>query len=138
MKICSGCQESKPLSEYHKWARSADGHYHKCKPCRKVYDANHYKNNEHRRKTIKDTNKRIRVERREKYRELKSSLSCIDCGNDNPIVLEFDHLSDKEFTISQMISHSPWEEILREIDKCEPVCANCHRIRTHNRRVLGV
>jgi predicted HNH restriction endonuclease len=26
------------------------------------------------------------------------------------------------------------EQVLRELEKCELVCSNCHRIRTHRRR----
>ncbi|CAL9977399.1 HNH endonuclease [Vibrio phage D260] len=56
---------------------------------------------------------------------------CTDCGEENPIVLEFDHVdpNNKSDNISNMMSKS-WENIKEEIDKCEVVCANCHRIRT--------
>ena len=71
-----------------------------------------------------------------KVEELKSKLSCVDCGNNNPIVFEFDHISDNKLkNISTMArSGYSWEKILKEVNKCECVCANCHRIRTYNRR----
>ena len=65
---------------------------------------------------------------------LKSS-SCKDCSTTDPRVLEFDHLVDKSFNVSRAVSGSTrsWETILKEISKCEVVCANCHRIRTQER-----
>ncbi len=66
----------------------------------------------------------------------KASHGCLDCGIRDPLVLEFDHVNDdKEFNIgtdgTKTVSMS---KILLEMQKCEVVCANCHRIRTHTRR----
>jgi hypothetical protein len=56
---------------------------------------------------------------------------CADCGITDPVVLEFDHRdpSLKIDNISNMMSKS-WDTILAEINKCDIVCANCHRKRT--------
>jgi hypothetical protein len=50
-------------------------------------------------------------------------------------VLEFDHLEgeDKSFNIGQALSYRNWQSILDEIEKCDVVCANCHRRRTARR-----
>lgn len=37
-KQCTKCKEYKDLSEYHKYAKAADGHKHFCKVCVKQYD----------------------------------------------------------------------------------------------------
>lgn len=59
---------------------------------------------------------------------------CVDCGEQDPVVLDFDHLPgfEKRFTISRAVGASTrsWDSILAEIAKCEVVCANCHRRRT--------
>jgi len=58
---------------------------------------------------------------------------CIDCGETNPVVLEFDHRDgvDKKGDISKLVARGLcWERIKEEIDKCDVRCANCHRIRT--------
>jgi hypothetical protein len=55
---------------------------------------------------------------------------CVDCGESDPIVLEFDHVADKEFAVSAGLRERNWGAVLREIAKCEVVCANCHRRRT--------
>jgi hypothetical protein len=58
----------------------------------------------------------------------------IDCGEPDPVVLEFDHLRDKSFAIGQALTRKSWQSILDEIEKCEVVGANCHRRRTAERR----
>jgi hypothetical protein len=66
--------------------------------------------------------------------EIKEESGCVDCGVSNHIILDFDHLHDKKYNISRMIHDGfSWAAIKKEIEKCEVVCANCHRIRTHNR-----
>jgi hypothetical protein len=49
-------------------------------------------------------------------------------------VLEFDHLRDKRFSIGRELSRRSWPSIVAEMEKCEVVCANCHRRRTAQRR----
>ncbi len=51
-----------------------------------------------------------------------------------PLVLEFDHLRNKAFNIGEGFAERVWKTILEEIEKCEVVCANCHRRRTALRR----
>lgn len=62
---------------------------------------------------------------------------CVDCGEEDPIVLEFDHVAGtKEFPVSEGVSRMySIKKIKAEIDKCEVRCANCHRRVTHNRRL---
>jgi hypothetical protein len=45
--------------------------------------------------------------------------------------MDFDHrnITDKMFTVSQRLVCS-LERLIAEVDKCDLVCANCHRIRT--------
>jgi hypothetical protein len=62
-----------------------------------------------------------------------SKHPCVDCGETDPLVLEFDHIGTKEFGIGAELRSRNWQAILREIDKCEAVCANCHRRRTARR-----
>lgn len=87
-------------------------------------------------KTMTDKQKAVLQKKEHKQRlvEIKQASGCVDCGITNHIVLDFDHLKDKKYNISQMVRDGfPWKEIKKEIEKCEVVCANCHRIRTHMR-----
>lgn len=54
---------------------------------------------------------------------------CKNCGNEDFRVLEFHHNRDKDFVISNAaISGFSIEKIKSEIEKCDVLCANCHRI----------
>lgn len=57
---------------------------------------------------------------------------CIDCGEKNPICLDFDHVTGtKSYNISEMVSNSfSLKKIFQEIEKCVVRCSNCHRKRT--------
>ena len=69
--------------------------------------------------------------------EYKSNKCCADCKENYPYwILEFDHLDNKEFTISKYRSHTTsLDKIKEEIEKCEVVCSNCHKNRTFNRAI---
>jgi len=54
---------------------------------------------------------------------------CIDCGEDDPIVLDFDHRDPREKSF--VLSDAPTLALaIKEIEKCDIRCANCHRRRT--------
>lgn len=64
------------------------------------------------------------------FRELKSRLTCIRCGENHPATLDFHHRdpSSKVAAVSEGVRDG-WkrERILAEIEKCDVLCANCHR-----------
>ncbi len=81
-----------------------------------------------------EAQKRHRVKVRGQVLEFLSSKKCVDCGEDDPIVLDFDHtgLKEKFKDVSKMLSgHYSWLSVLKEIEKCEIRCANCHRRKTY-------
>jgi len=56
---------------------------------------------------------------------------CVDCGEQNPTVLEFDHVRGiKRYKLNYMrkAGHS-WKRVLEEIAKCEVRCKKCHNLR---------
>lgn len=62
---------------------------------------------------------------------------CFDCYGVFPICCyDFDHLRDKSFEIGSALL-SNIDKLKKEADKCELVCANCHRIRTQKRLNIG-
>jgi len=71
--------------------------------------------------------------------EYKQSRGCMDCKEDYPYwMLDLDHIRDKEYNISRAARHtSDIEKIKIEIEKCEVVCSNCHRVRTYSRSVTS-
>ncbi|MBT7706039.1 hypothetical protein HN747_01185 [archaeon] len=92
---------------------------------RREYRRRWYKNN-------KDSEK-IHVARRKKelrrwFQEFKKELECSKCGENHPATIDFHHRGEKENEISYMVAngHSK-EKILKEIEKCGVLCANCRR-----------
>lgn len=58
---------------------------------------------------------------------------CVDCGEKDIAVLEFDHIHKyrKSNDVSKLITmRSPFKKVVSEISKCEVRCANCHRRKT--------
>lgn len=76
-----------------------------------------------------------RITNAKKIRALKESGSCVDCGGRFHFsVMDYDHTDDnKVMTVSRLSARRSWAEVLREIEKCDLVCSNCHRYRTWRR-----
>ncbi len=63
-------------------------------------------------------------------------VPCVDCGESFPAeCMDFDHVrGEKLFTISHLAKAlKNRDRIAAEIEKCDVVCANCHRTRTRQR-----
>ena len=78
--------------------------------------------------------KRKRREHRRRFLwEFLSENPCMDCGEADPMVLEFDHVRGEKLAgISKLAGDdAKMEVIINEIDKCEIRCANCHRRKTY-------
>lgn len=64
-------------------------------------------------------------------------VPCMDCGQKYAwYIMEFDHVrGDKLFNLADAGRlGKPFAKVLEEIEKCEVVCANCHRARTWQRK----
>jgi hypothetical protein len=135
MRKCGRCGASKPTSEF-AWRRKRLGQRdNMCAPCRSAYGREHYLANRQKYIDGEARRKRARAEVRTRYLlEYFQGHPCVDCGETDPLVLEFDHLRDKLFEVTNQFASRNWQEILDEIAKCDVVCANCHRRRTARRR----
>lgn len=124
MKTCKECGITAPADTFAK--RSA-----MCKICHNMYTRNHYQENK---QYYSDKRKRQVDTVREWIREYKSNYPCKDClGMFHYSQMDFDHLRDKEFNLGDKNKHTSIARVQKEIDKCELVCANCHRLRTFQR-----
>ena len=134
MKTCIKCKIEKDATDFNKSSRKKDGLQCECRVCQNKTAKSYYENN---REELVDkaTSRRVvrvNINRQYLYDYVKK-CSCIDCGVTNPVVLEFDHRDgdEKVHHISKMIHDGySWANILKEIDKCDVRCANCHRIKT--------
>ena len=134
MKICSKCRIQKNKNEFGKNKSKKDGLCAYCFDCRKQYTKENYIcNKEAYNKRSQLQNKKMRSKQRVLIDSFKQA-PCIDCKQSFPsYVMDFDHIEDNKYLdISSMLGYSK-AKILEEISKCEVVCANCHRIRTHKR-----
>lgn len=87
----------------------------------------------------KARNAEYKKRNREYVIQIKSQGACADCGLRPEVleVLEFDHTgNDKEHDVARLVHRgSSLKQLQKEIEKCELVCANCHRVRTVRRRM---
>lgn len=109
-----------------------------CKACFAAYGKERYKLKKDYYTTANERNRKARrAERLAKLDALKTG-PCTDCGLKFPTYcMDFDHLNptEKRLDVSLLVRRGwSWENILAEVAKCELVCANCHKARTHARQ----
>jgi hypothetical protein len=109
MRRCGRCGESKSTDSI-AWRRKGRGQLDNyCRPCRAEYKQEHYRANKQR--YVDNAAKRRRTEMEARMGFLLDFFSdnpCVDCGENDPVVLEFDHLGDKEFNITKGIRDRNW------------------------------
>jgi hypothetical protein len=66
---------------------------------------------------------------RKQFLAYKKTLRCSHCELADYRVLEFHHVGDKDLNVSPMVNRGySWGRIQKEIEKCIPLCCNCHRL----------
>lgn len=127
MKTCAKCKEEKELTEFSKNNKNKlNGLSSWCKKCQNEDKKIHYQKN-------KDQYLKNVLKNSKWVFDLKATLKCERCGYDkHPAALDFHHKDplQKEFNISGrfVCSLKNKEKIMKEIEKCEVICSNCHRI----------
>ena len=109
--VCSRCGQDKPTADFY-FRRTENRHHPYCRPCHNEYTQERFK-------------------RRKEQAIAYLGGRCADCGGAfHPSVFEFHHRdpSRKDLTGNQ-IKRSAWPRVRSELDKCDLLCANCHRIR---------
>lgn len=129
-KVCSRCRKVLLISQFNAASGKADGLNTFCKICSSDFCKDHYRKNK---KTYISRNKKLRSDNAKLLFDFLRDKKCLDCETTDTRVLEFDHVKTKRYNISYMINSNAWKSVLKEIENCEIVCANCHRIRTLTR-----
>lgn len=131
-KKCTGpCGLDKSVSEFYERQKGSGKYQSRCIPCRRLYTRK-LLHGEQRLKHSSRTHQQ-RLSKTEFLRARKD-VPCMDCGFKFPhFVMDFDHVrGEKVMCVGRMaISAFTMEKIEMEIAKCDVVCSNCHRIRTH-------
>lgn len=127
-KICRTCKETKSYEEFDSQKGNADGTGRRsyCKICykgmrRKYYEDNHEAALERAKKT------RLKLEK--EFKELKKKLKCEQCGEDDWRCLDFHHTdpTQKLKSVRRAFFNNGKQAAKDEADKCQILCANCHR-----------
>jgi hypothetical protein len=135
VKVCTGCSIEKPLDEFAFKNKQTGRRAARCKTCHSRERRDHYEL--HRQKYIDKARKWRRAAYEENQQNIIAYLlshPCVDCGETDVVVLDFDHRGDKSFTIATSLQFVKWERIAAEIAKCDVRCANCHRRKTARER----
>lgn len=133
MKHCTRCNDDKPLGDFAQNRSKKDGLQPWCRKCFKVYDDARYAKRGPGtwRSQVMEGNKRDKARRQQWLLDYLAEHPCVDCGESDPIVLEFDHVREtKSFNVSRLFYSAGWRRVLAEIAKCDVRCANCHKRRT--------
>lgn len=132
LRTCRVCGETKPLVDFPFRSIERQTRQWICLPCQREYTNGWYAQN----RAGQIANARIHRDEtaRRNRAQIRSYLrdhSCVDCGESDPDVLDFDHLRDKRANVSTLVHNGvSWQLVQAEIEKCEVRCANCHRRRT--------
>lgn len=115
MKICKECKKELDESWYTPQIKNGVVyHSSRCRPCHYQYYA-----------------KPIRVKLQHSVYEYLSTHPCVDCGESDIVLLEFDHISNnKSDSVSNLIRLGNVTNVWKEIEKCEVRCVSCHRYKT--------
>jgi len=127
-KRCGRCEQALPLDAFN---RMGAGRQHWCRECFRAYFRD--RGDVHRQQVA--ARQRLRAAAaRDVVVAFLTEHPCVDCGERDVAVLEFDHVEAKTVDVAFLISHGADAAAIRaEIDRCEVRCANCHRRVTAHR-----
>lgn len=132
MQRCSLCRILKPIEEFNFKDKYRLQTY--CKACQAIkHKAWYEKNKINRRQQIYDRRKELQSWLQNLKKEL--DLKCSVCGENRLPVLDFHHRdpNEKEGSISSLVNDgSSKSRVLKEIEKCDVLCSNCHRMLHYN------
>jgi hypothetical protein len=86
------------------------------------------------------SNQRRYAQHRAVYNRIKQERGCDRCGyNEHYSALEWDHRDgeNKRFGLGMAVGLYSWQAVVAEMEKCDLLCANCHRLITESRRRWG-
>ncbi len=84
--------------------------------------------------------KKVRADKiriRKWFMDYKNTIKCSYCKESHPACIDFHHIKGKKILEVSLMVKSCWskKKIVEEINKCIPLCANCHRKEHFEKRV---
>lgn len=132
-KRCCTCHELRPLTDFNVRRAAPDGLQSRCRACSRAWYVAH---REQHRANVARRTVATRLEYKRRIGVHLRAHPCVDCGETDVRVLDFDHDSgsDKRADIAALVAAcGRWSDIEAEIAKCSVRCANCHRRVTSER-----
>lgn len=133
-KVCCTCHEEKDIESFDFRYKIKGIRQRICKSCKKIARKNSYHNHKDHVIAKNLANKGKNVQWYEAY---KKTLKCERCPENDPVCLDFHHINpqEKDFAVSIIVRGTySKERIMKEINKCIVLCANCHR-KEHSKRM---
>lgn len=138
IRKCSVCFQNKSNNNYFYRDKMRGKLHSQCKECyiakrQHTWQEYYYKHGSKYRENALKRNKLVKEKLHSKMLEYLADKKCEKCGNNDMRVLDFDHIipSTKSFNIARaMNDRVSWKNILTEVNKCQILCANCHKIKT--------
>ena len=135
-RTCVTCKIEKELNQFYKCKKYKDGYNTRCRDCtNESSKKSYFRTSGKRNKYLVDRRKRIKEEFENNL--IQAKIKCIKCGFDHPAALDFHHRdpSQKLNTIGDLKwAGASKERMQKELDKCDVLCANCHRILHYNEK----
>lgn len=134
-KTCTACHQELPIDQFAPRSGAPGKTISHCRDCKRARQRVTYNNNPIRRKQIRSANTAKNTSNADYVDTYLETHPCVDCGETDAIVLEFDHVrGKKQGNIADMVRRGmSRKRIEAEIAKCEVRCANCHRRVTAKR-----
>lgn len=127
MKTCRRCKTEKDESDFSFKNKSKGILRDLCKSCTKDDDKKYYLKDK-RRESMRRAKSKSKEKLKDFLDEVKDKGECEKCGEARHYLLDFHHLTNKSFTISEAPSKCiSLENLKLEVSKCVLLCANCHR-----------
>ena len=132
MKQCVTCLQWKDEGEFNFRYKALGIRHPTCRDCHKTFRKSWYeKNKDGHLANVKARKHEVRDLARNYVWEYLSVHPCVECGETDPVVLEFHHRSGKDKAVSELVAAGfSIATIQAEIEKCDVLCANCHRRKT--------
>ena len=131
---CNRCHKVKPVEDFNWRWKNLGVRQRTCRECQKEQKNNWYEKNKETHKANMYQNKLGKIEESRAYiTEYLSTHPCVDCGESDLLVLEFDHVrGNKKSTVMMLVRAGYSVDVIqREISKCVVRCANCHKRKTY-------
>ena len=137
MKVCTICRSPRENSEFNRKSASRDGLQNVCRDCNRAQARDYYARN-------REAHVRIIMQRKAEQRRVAIDAvadhllthPCVDCGEADVRVLDFDHRvgASKEADVMRLVQHGySLSRIMAEVAKCDVRCRNCHAKVTYER-----